>query len=192
MSISYLGGRTWSDLSREERFYCARLFERARERPGDFAAFIASTTGLALPSSGAWDIGFEVCFYRDLLWHAGHSAREARLSSKRTFDLCLFHEDSILVLEAKVCEPFKTSQLRYLADDLRGVRQAVGRDIDVRFVALASSRYFRNHERHGDQQLLSVFHGRLTWEQLGTFFGDPLLTQADRLYKSAPVRVAGR
>lgn len=182
MSISYLAGRPWSGISREERFYCARLFERASSKPAEFAAWIASTSGLHLPAEGGWDIGFEVCFYRDIMVSRGRSATD-HFPIKRTFDLCLFHEHTILIVEAKVCERFKSKQMRDIASDFDLVPEAVGRDINVQCLALASSRYFGNHARHGNQRMLSLFHGRITWAQVGAFFDDPLLLRADQLYK---------
>ncbi len=40
MGISYLKHRSWANWSRDERFFCAVLFEYARKDPGAFARYL--------------------------------------------------------------------------------------------------------------------------------------------------------
>jgi hypothetical protein len=184
MPISYLRNHPWSHWSREERLFCAVLFQHARRDAEDFAHWLISETALAIPSGGAWDLGFEVCFYRDYLWQLHRSARTERVSPKRTFDLCLFGEESIIIIESKVSEPFDTGQNRYLGDDKDAIPRLIGlASLQVKTVALASSRYFSNAEKYGRPETLAVFDGKLTWLQVAQKYPDPILEQPEVMYK---------
>lgn len=67
-------------------------------------AVATRTTSRAGCADGDWDLGYEVCLYRDVLWQKGGlSAVGLELPPKRTFDLCLFGERALVVIEAKVC-----------------------------------------------------------------------------------------
>ena len=63
--------------------------------------------------------------------------------------------------------------------------------MDVRIVALASSRYFANAEEYGWPGTLDVFDGRVTWAQIAEKYPDKLLDQADSMYKRKPVNIGG-
>jgi hypothetical protein len=187
MSVSYLKNQPWCRWSREERLFCAVLFEHARRDPTDFAKWLIAEASLQVESSDAWDVGFEVCFYRDYLWQRNRSARAEGFPFKRTFDLCLFSERSIIIVEAKVCEPFDAEQNRDLAKDKELIQRLVDLDrLQVRTVALASSRYFANAKEYGWPDTLTAFDGKLTWEQVARKYPDDLLAQADIMYKSEP------
>lgn len=111
MGIWYLRNSPWSSWTRDERYFCSVLYEHASQDPGDFAAWLNATSGLGLSTDGDWDLGYEVCFYRDFCWQSGgKSASKRDLPAKRTFDLCLFGEQAIIVIEAKVCEGFSSDQ----------------------------------------------------------------------------------
>ena len=187
MTTSYLRGRAWTSWSREERLFCAVLYEHARRNPSDFARWIGEETGIPTQKEDGWDLGFEVCFYRDYLWQLGRSARAEDYSPKRTFDLCLFGEQSIVILEAKVFEAFQTTQLANFAEDAQALRDLLGQpDLQVWMVALASSTYFVNVEKYGSPDTLGIFHGRLTWQQIAARYPDPILGQVDYMYKLQP------
>jgi len=163
--------------------FCAILWEHARKDP-EFGNWLLHASGLKLTPAVEWELGFEVCFYRDHLWHLGRSAHAEGYLKKRTFDLCLFSENSVVIIEAKVCEAFKPKQNLDFAKDRDSIRRLFQRpNLQVDTVALASSRYFRNAERHGRAATLQCFDGRLSWLQLAERYRDPLLVQADKMYK---------
>lgn len=188
MGISYLRNQPWSSWTREERYFCALLFGHASVAPADFAAWLIDAADLRIDSAGEWDVGFEVCFYRDYLWQLGASARQAGLPAKRTFDLCLFGERDIIVIEAKVCEAFSGGQNDDFAQDkARIVSMENLDDLGVHIVALASSQYFTNAARFGRPGTLAMFDGRITWAQVAERYADGLLLKADAMYKARPV-----
>jgi len=53
MAIEYLNDHYWSDWSRDERFFCAVLFEHGRQNPADFARWVNDTASLGLPMAGS-------------------------------------------------------------------------------------------------------------------------------------------
>jgi hypothetical protein len=187
VSIQYLEGHPWSDWSREERFFCAVLFGHAQREAAEFARWVNEKAKLGLSTDGEWDLGYEVCFYRDYLWQKKRSARGEGYPSKRTFDLCAFGERSIIIVEAKVFEAFTGHQNQDFDDDRSLIKKVLGNEtFEVKVVALAARRYFDNFEKFGRHDTPSVFDGQLTWADAHEKYGDALLDQADRMYKLEP------
>jgi hypothetical protein len=184
MAVWYLKGRPWSDWTRDERFFCSALYSHAAKDVSRFAAVISVAAGFTLPESDSWDLGYEVSFYRDFLWQQKLRPSDFEVSDQRAFDLCLFGEQSLVIIEAKVFEPFSASQNRVFELDKVKLNTLPGlEEVSVRLVALASSRYFANQKEHGRDGTLGMFDGRVTWAQLYEEYGDPLLAQADRTYR---------
>lgn len=187
MAIDYLRNRPWTDWTREERFFCAALYQHAAQDPAALAAWVIETAGLRISTAGTWDLGFEVCLYRDFLWQQGKSARGLRFPAKRTFDLCLFGEGDMIVIEAKVCDKFSKKQ----AFDFKKEKERIGRidevkHLGIHLVALASQSYFDNAKQFGDPETLRVFSGRVTWADIFRLYQDPLFEQAEHLYHKKP------
>lgn len=185
--MSYLHNTTWERITREERFFCARLFELTRHAPGDFANWLSSRGDLGLPQTGEWDIGFEVALYRDLLWHRGRSAAGEGFSRKRTFDLCLFHEACVVIIEAKGAETFDHNQNTTFDDDRAQIPRLLGSGIQVILVGLASSRYLESVRRFGRRGALDVFDALITWRDVASHLNDAALESADSLYNAKPL-----
>jgi hypothetical protein len=186
MPVSYLSEKPWVDWSREERFFCFELYAMAKLGAGKFAEWLISASGLnGISQSDKWDIGVEVCFYRDFLWHNGLSAAKEGFSRKRTFDLCLFSERSIIVVEAKVFGRFDMDTCKVFEKDRFFIKKLLKRDdLSVYLVALASSRYFKNAQRYGNKDTLAIFDGQLSWHDAFLQYKNPLFNQADDLYKA--------
>jgi len=177
MSFKYLDSKRWSEITRDERFFCQRLYEHIRtETPERFVAFLVGQHGLNVSTSGLWEVGFEVCFYRDLWQHRGRA--DALFSPKRTFDLCLFGENAIIIIEAKAAQGFDAEQTAAFVADIAEVKRltAVER---VELVGLRSSKYAVKPD------LASAFTGGiLTWKELGVrYAGDPVLLRADEVFE---------
>ena len=176
MGLRYFDGRSWADITREERFFCLRLYELIREHGTDtFISHVNEVCGTSLPPDCQWEPAFEVCFYRDLWHHRGRHG--APFSRKRTFDLCLFSDDAILVIEAKADQPFKRGQLSTFSADRDQIRRETG-VATVVLVGLASSRY------QFPKDFPQVFDGPLmTWKDLAsTYSCDPILQRADDIF----------
>ncbi|MCK9357427.1 MAG: hypothetical protein M0R22_09845 [Dehalococcoidia bacterium] len=173
MGFSYLGGKNWLDVTREERLFCAHLYHdiRSGRREQEFVRWLRDArfwwvkpAPESLNVNQDWEVAYEVCFYRDLLKSRNQSAKLKGFPQKRTFDLCLFSEKCIVIFEAKVHEGFDTEQMSHLTtygdeqqQDADGDRQMVralagGADGPVVLtVALASSKYLeKRHKGSGD------------------------------------------
>jgi hypothetical protein len=98
-------------------------------------------------------------------------------SPKRTFDLCLFSDDAILIVEAKAQQPFESDQLRSFVADRQEVRKETG-VANVVVVGLASSAY------KPPRTVIETFDGKLlTWRALSSLYqDDTILLRADAIY----------
>ena len=177
MGFSYLNGKYWAEVTREERFFCQHLFGLlvCDEENRILSCIKDHDDRREPPRADEWEPAFEACFYRDI-WHLRE--REGELySPKRTFDLCLFSEESILIIEAKAQQAFDVKQLESFKTDRDQVRKATGVQ-DVRVYGLASSQY------EPSDAVLDAFDGPLlTWHSLSELYGgDKVLARADELY----------
>lgn len=114
--FDYLGDKYWEDLTREERWFCQQLYQVVRGRESKFVAALQAACRWrddtpSVVADQEWRIGYEVCFYRDLLWGSRKRVNETGLSNKRTFDLCLFSSTTIIIIEAKVEQLFDPTDL---------------------------------------------------------------------------------
>jgi hypothetical protein len=177
MGFDYLKGKRWSQVTRDERFFCQRLYELIRSEPSEaFVDYINKTLSLDLPLVGEWEIGFEVCFYRDL-WQL-EEQKGILYSPKRTFDLCLFGENDIVIIEAKAAAGFDQDQNAVFEKDIDEVKKLT-RIEHVLLIGLCSSKY------DVDADLSATFNGRiLRWKDLSERYGDDeILARADDVYE---------
>lgn len=176
MGFSYLDGMSWAQVTREERFFCQHLFCLLKKNGATtFLAYVNRKVGISLPLDATWEPGYEACFYRDL-WHL--KGRTGPLfSPKRTFDLCLFSEQAILIVEAKAQQNFDDGeQLSSFGADRDQVRELTG--VATYVVGLASSACPTTIGCN------EVFDGPLlTWRGLASLYGgDATLLHADAVY----------
>ena len=162
------------------------LWEHGRRDAAAFAQWLIDAACLDLSPAGEWDLGSR-CVYRDLLWQKdGDTAYACDLPQKRTFDLCLFGETAVVVIEAKLCERFDFAQCADFERDAERIRTLEGLEgLDIKLVALASTRYYTNQAKFSPDAL-KVFDGQVSWLQAAQRYDDPLLWQADRMYKAKP------
>lgn len=182
MGFSWLDGRTWAEVTRDERFFCQALYAHIlREGAGSFVRDLVDLHGLAVDPDGAWEVAYEACFYRDLWQHRGRAG--ALYSPKRTFDLALFHERAIVVVEAKAAQDFDREQNRVFQRDLDEIRRQTGVSV-VHLMGLCSSR------ARLPPDVQAVFTGPvLRWADLARRYGgDPVLQRADDVYRATPKR----
>jgi len=183
MTLSYFEGKTWAAISREERFFCQALFQHISADVQRFIGFLNAHTDLGLDDTVSWEVGYEVCLYRDVLKSRGVSVRSTEYPPKRTFDLCLFSETTVVVIEAKAQQPFKKQQLDCMALDRAWIPQLLQRDVAVKFVALAADTYYARHQNRGIPDLLADFDALLSWATVyKDYRADDLFNQADRSY----------
>src|SRR5882672_11412807 len=101
MGFTYLGGNNWSDITREERFFCAELYIKIKNSENAFVRWLNAQEKISISGEDCeteWETAFEVCFYRDFP-HKFRPEIPDKYSPKRTFDLCLFSEKNIIIIE---------------------------------------------------------------------------------------------
>lgn len=137
-----------------------------------------------LENSSNWEIGFEVCLYRDVLKSIGQPVKTSKYPQKRTFDLCLFGQNEIVIIEAKAQQGFTTGQNSKFEQDKQLISELLGiSQDDVHIVALASSQYFQNVVKYADG-LPPLFKGNMiSWLEVGDWTNNEFVKRADSLYK---------
>lgn len=186
MGFTYLDGKNWLNVTREERLFCSYLYWDIKGREKDFVRWLNENSDLDLRFEDNWEVGYEVCFYRDLQKQRGEPLDLTKYSKKRTFDLCLFSESTIVIIEAKVQQMFKESEVREFQRDRINVPAITSKKLNVFVIALASSKYYKNYSKYGRHDILSKpnFDALVTWKQMSELYPGEIYLEADRKYKS--------
>jgi hypothetical protein len=130
-------------------------------------------------------LGFEVCLFRDLRHHNLLKGAVDAISLKRTFDLCLFSESRIVVIEAKAQQGFENDkdQLAAFAEDLNKAGTALGNvdaslpNVQLDLLLLASTSAI--DKLHGK---IPNVHYTMTWGDLFATYQDGVLRRAEEIY----------
>ena len=216
MGTNYLpDSKSWTEITRDERFYCAefyRVLSLSKENIGEFVNLIKNKCEpkKPLPENNDWEIGFEVCFYRDVLHHKDISIKNhsidceyinhkkerisiTRFPAKRTFDLCLFQDGYLIIIEAKAAEGYKNKQLDDFKADMAIFKSEAnmlfeGNTPKILFLGLHSSKYSPKLEtlKVFDLDDFDTKQQSITWCDLHKAFArdSQLFSQADGLYPS--------
>ena len=166
----------WQDVTREERHFCAHLYECIRIDESKFICLLNKHNLLAkrhstkcLPKLNPTDlssVGFEVAFYRDL--RKFQKKRKNNLyvpsdsSSHRKFDLALFFKDQLVIVEAKAQQGFSTKDFDLISRDKKFIRRSMRWNVSV--VGISSCRWFSNTPK--EKEVNCHFDGFLTWNML--------------------------
>ena len=186
-AIQYFGNKSWSDITREERYFCSHLYHNVLGKEKEFVKWLSKTAQLEIDSKKDWEISFEVCFYRDFLKAQNKSVKTYKkkdgflYSQKRTFDLCLFSIDEIIIIEAKAQQGFTGHQLDEILQDADLVEELTkdfGMKKNCRVILLHSSLYHPRDER-------IIKFPRFTWKDFCAFQNEnnDVFQRADKLYK---------
>ena len=199
--LSWLGGKTWAQVTREERFFCAELFFVIRKDVCRFVRFLnqgchwvegkrTDERANLIANNNDWDAAYEACFYRDIEHHRRTDGRTTRKLGrdyqKRTFDLALFSNDVVILIEAKAQQGFKNKQLKSMCSDRRKVGEWTG-NAGVFLVGLISSEYSPFPETQGKFDLM------ITWNSLSRLYGDDegarrIFDRANEIYRDTASR----
>jgi hypothetical protein len=175
MGFAYLNNKNWNEISREERLFCAELYFCIKDDSGKFF------NKFGIKNTGKSEVGFEVCFYRDLLMEYGKHVSNTTFSPKRTFDLAFFFDDAIYILEAKAFGGFDGEQLESLEKEKRELAElykSLGIGAPNIFIwAIISSEYTPKNstKEHFDKIVY--------WKQIYEIYNNPIFIRADRLHK---------
>ena len=176
----------WSSITREERYFCSHLYHNIIGKEKEFVKWLNQTKKLNLNENANWEIGYEVCFYRDFLKSIGKSVKKYRYSrkklfpQKRTFDLCLFSQEHIVIIEAKVQQKFDEEQIKDLIKDKKMVIELLRRNdhtVKVDSILLCSKEY-----SYEDKRFPVIY-----WGDIPDEFSNEILKQADGKFNKKKV-----
>lgn len=194
MGLKYLDGKHWSEITREERYFCMQLYQSVVQTGVKrFVETVNRLTGIELDPDENWELGYEVCFFRD---YRHHLNRKVPLeSAKRTFDLCLMSDKTIVIIEAKCAERFKPDQLADFGEDHnRFMRLATLcpdlHGVKIVILGLVASTYRDELENQGADLIYRSFKANtrfMTWEDLADVYGNPELLRAGAVFNSSPL-----
>ena len=211
----YFFGKKWAEITREERFFCQylhSLVEQNRDYMRIFIDYINEKTKLDLPNDNEteWECGYEVCFYRDLSYFAKKEYDKIPVSLfpiKRTFDLCLFSKERIVIIEAKCQQIFHSSQLKIFENDHENIKKLFTEltlplypPIQCYTLGLVSSKYLDFMKRKNLEIPFPEkddFYLRqtqlLSWKDLAKKFGDDhILLRADNIFLITDLQSGGQ
>ena len=178
--FTYLRNNSWSRITREERYFCAELFFEIKKNPKQFIEFLNRRLQLNFDVNQYWEVGFEVCFYRDYLFSIGESVRPhykgQKYPQKRTFDLCLFSETHMIIIEAKADQDFSSAQMKSMDEDkgfLLKLFEENGKVPAINIFLLCSS---------GNDQEFEGYK-KFSWQDLYALYKNPAFQVADGLPK---------
>jgi hypothetical protein len=169
--------KNWIDITREERLFCAHLyFDIIKNGEKNFVSWLnnkMTDPKLRLNPDDNWEVGYEVCFYRDYLYFMGDPVKKSDFFDKRTFDLCLFSDKNIVIIEAKAQQGFHGNQLADFGNDRKLMAKLLP-DIGLTIVALISSRYSPK----------APFDAKFTWKEISDHYAinKAIYERADDLY----------
>lgn len=173
--MKYFNNKAWAHITREERYFCAELFFELRENPKPFFELIEK-------KAEVFEIAYEVCLYRDILKAYGKSIKASSLPQKRTFDLALFSENEIIIIEAKANTGFNNKQLDSFNEEVANIKslfKLLGHKTPkISTIAIFSSKYTPKPET------VKNFIKTITWKELAKLYPSKkeLFISADNTY----------
>lgn len=178
----------WGNITREERYFCSHLYHHFRGKENDFIKLLdkkdspkksLNFSKEQLKEDYYWELGYEVCFYRD---YSKFMNRDTNYSKKRTFDLCLFSQSRIIIIEAKAHGGFKKCDFENLGEDITAVKEIIGKQGDDNFtvntVGICSSRYNCRETTRDKFDLM------ITWKDIYLETNDKVFQRADDIYNN--------
>ena len=199
MGFSYFGEKGyWYNITRDERFFCSELYYKIKGNEKKFIKFLSKCDNIKIIDNedlnAEWEISLEVCFYRDFIHEIGfdkntHIRRSISKSNnnkpfpmKRTFDLCLFSEKKIIIIEAKAKESFDNLQLEDFKKDFHMIDELLSlsdKNVSIHLLGLWSSYY------NPKKDTKKVFDNNIiTWREIYSLFpNEEIFLRADNIYK---------
>jgi hypothetical protein len=178
MNFKFLKGKSWAEVTRDERYFNYELVSDIRKNKVPFFKL------LGIKDEKKFDVELEVCFYRDLLKSYNI---ENIFSPKRTFDIALFSDDEIYIVETKAQQGFSKKQLKNFLKDKNDIKilfnkinSEENKSLKVPNVficCIISSRY------KPSQNTEKTFHKIIYWKDIHKLYKKDIYDRADNIYK---------
>ena len=197
MGFTYLYGNNWHQITRDERYFCSELFFEIKGKEQKFIKFLNEKHNTELNEKIEWEIGYEVCFYRDFIKEFGFKNNkkintiklknnENVFSPKRTFDLCLFSNNDLIIIEAKAQKGFESKQNNEFKKDKNDIELLFKdrhSDVNIKLFALASDIYYNNINNR-KSKTLDLFDAKISWMDIYNGFSkNKNFIRANNIYK---------
>ena len=186
MGFKYLSDKKWAQITREERYFCSHLYHFLIGKEKEFVDWLNETIVTDFNSDQVWEISFEVCFYRDFYKAFRKKEKPAKDLRKRTFDLVLFSESEIIIIEAKVQQPFKEKQINDLRNDIKNLTELLINDnVRITPLLLGADKFFKNLEAKHGKDVPTFITGikYISWSCLHQKYHQQFLQYAEEKYK---------
>lgn len=168
MQPKYLNNQPWAEITREERYFCAELYQLIQlYGVKEFIGLLNSEIkylykrldSLELDVKAEWQVGYEVCFYRDVFHNHlksevngpseevkskknkskrakfkelfGIAESDYKAYLKRTFDLCLMSEEELVIIEAKAHQGLDNKQIASMHDDVKNLKKYIEKEMKI-------------------------------------------------------------
>ena len=180
--MEYLNGKTWGQITREERLFCAELYNELKI---DKKPFLDK---YHFNSSQKYEIGYEVCFYRDVLKEYELKGFGELFNQKRTFDLVLFSNNEIHIFEAKSQQGFNSNQLNKFNDveKIKELFEKINQEKNINLIipkiklwAIISTMYKPKEETR------NIFENNIVyWRDIYNLYKNELFKRANEIYNN--------
>lgn len=153
--FSYLGGKYWSEITRDERTFCADLYMvlQDKDKLRTFTNWLIQECNLGeIDTSNEIEVGFEVALLRDVLFdyeltNKQKAANKIKIKGalKRTLDLAIFLPNDIIIIEAKAAESITNKQMNDFIKDDKAINLLLSslerKSPNIHLVGLVSGEY---------------------------------------------------
>lgn len=190
--LHWLQGKSWWEVSRDERFFCAELYQRIR---GDVTRFVAYLSReLDLDPRGQWQVAYPVCLQSDLWSPRGRSDSERRDTIRphverssgiertrfeRSSNLALLSDHEVVLIEVAGEHGLQLESVQQLVRAATDLKELLPQLRDVFCAGLISSQI------EPPREVARALGGPLLrWKALAELYGDDeLLQRADALFE---------
>jgi hypothetical protein len=205
MGFTYLGGMNWEEITREERYFCLHLYNEIKKGgEKDFVKWLLNLKidwnedikidesskkatfkkdWLLNSNDNDWEVGFEVCFYRDIIRRVYTDRIDDLLtvknpkgifSPKRTFDLCLFSSNFMIIIEAKGYGGFDNDQMDVFKEDFDKLKELLGDKCpNIALIGLCRGKY------RPKEKTKKNFHAIFRWADLFNKYHNPVFERIE-------------
>jgi len=159
-----------------------------KDDPDRFMEWLSNKADLSFKNWKNWEAGYEVCFYRDYYkWlRKGISIKKSKYSEKRSFDLCFFSEEAIVIIEAKVHEIFESDQVDSFEKDRTDIKKLLYPNApEILIIALAGERYFAETKKFDEWKMKGIFDEKITWKDLADYANDLENEETAKIFRRA-------
>ena len=127
MGFDYLKGLYWRDVTRDERYFCAELFFEIKKDVPAFVKWLQQNKVVDINANelqAQWEIGYEVCFYRDYIIKYGDENGNTSIKKTSTarsgllIYVCSL-KNTLLLLKLKLSRVLRVNRTRSLEKTLK-------------------------------------------------------------------------